>query len=71
MKNDGRLRKNWLKGAQGDALHAVLCGCGQNLRLILKKLRLFYALIAWLGIASRGALQCKITSPDGMAVCAG
>ncbi|KAF0813218.1 hypothetical protein IGB42_02146 [Andreprevotia sp. IGB-42] len=45
MKNDGRLRRNWLKGAEGDAFHALLCGCGHNLRLILKKLRLLCALI--------------------------
>ncbi|MDN7675993.1 IS5/IS1182 family transposase, partial [Burkholderia oklahomensis] len=29
----------------GDALNAVLCGAGHNLRMILRKLRLFYALI--------------------------
>ena len=29
MKNEGRLRRNWLKGTQGDAFHALLCGCGQ------------------------------------------
>ena len=45
MKNDGRLRKNWLKGTEGDAFHAILCGCGHNLRMILRKLRLLFALI--------------------------
>ena len=40
MKMDGRLGRNPLKGALGDALHAVLCGAGHNLRLILAKLRL-------------------------------
>jgi transposase, IS5 family len=44
MKNDGRLRRNWLKGTQGDAFHALLCGCGHNLRMILRKLRLLLAL---------------------------
>jgi len=29
----------------GDAIHAVLCGAGHNLRMIVCKLRLFYALI--------------------------
>jgi IS5 family transposase len=43
MKSDGRLDRNWLKGAIGDALHAVLCGAGHNLRMIMRKLRLFYA----------------------------
>ncbi|KVN07129.1 MULTISPECIES: IS5 family transposase [unclassified Burkholderia] len=45
MKADGKLDRNWLKGALGDAIHAVLCGAGHNLRMILRKLRLFYALI--------------------------
>jgi IS5 family transposase len=45
MKNDGRLRINWLKGTAGDAFHAILCGCGHNLRMILRKLRLLLALI--------------------------
>ena len=44
MKNDGRLRRNWLKGSMGDALHAVLCGAGHNLRMILKAIRLYCAL---------------------------
>ena len=42
MKSDGRLRRNWLKGALGDALHAMLCGAGHNLRMILRALQLFY-----------------------------
>lgn len=45
MKADGKLDRNWLKGALGDAMHAVLCGAGHNLRMILRRLRLFYALV--------------------------
>ena len=45
MKMDGKLDRNWLKGALGDAMHAVLCGAGYNLRMILRKLRFFYALM--------------------------
>jgi IS5 family transposase len=45
MKSDGRLGRNPLKGALGDALHAVLCGAGHNLRLLIRKLRLLCALI--------------------------
>lgn len=49
MKTDGRLGRNWLKGALGDALHAVLCGAGHNVRLLLRALRLFcFQPIAWL-----------------------
>lgn len=40
MKMDGRLGRNPLKGALGDALHAVMCGAGHNLRLILAMMRL-------------------------------
>ena len=38
MKTEGRLVRCPLKGALGDALHAVLCGAGHNIRLMLKKL---------------------------------
>lgn len=49
MKNDGRLRRNWFKGTDGDAFNALLCGCGDNLRMILRKLRLFFAfIVAWM-----------------------
>ena len=43
MKMDGRLGRNPLKGALGDALHAVMCGAGHNLRLIRAALRLYCA----------------------------
>jgi IS5 family transposase len=38
MKTDGRLARCFLKGAPGDALFAVLCGCGHNIRKILAHL---------------------------------
>lgn len=43
MKSDGRLGRNFLKGAEGDAMNALLCGAGHNLRKILRKLALFWA----------------------------
>jgi transposase, IS5 family len=49
MKSDGRLDRHWLRGAEGDALHALLCGAGHNLRMLLRYLRvLCWALLAWL-----------------------
>ena len=39
MKTDGRLSRCGLKGTLGDALFAVLCGCGHNIRKILAHLR--------------------------------
>ena len=41
MKNDGLMDRNYLKGSQGDAINVILCGAGQNLRLILRHLRIF------------------------------
>ena len=43
LKSDGRLARNFLKGVQGDAVNALLCGAGHNMRKILKKLRLLCA----------------------------
>jgi len=49
MKTDGLLDRNWLRGADGDALHALMCGAGHNLRMLLRYLRvLCLALFAWL-----------------------
>ena len=39
MKTDGRLSRCFLKGTLGDAIFAVLCGCGHNLRKILAHLK--------------------------------
>ncbi|KKB63744.1 transposase [Robbsia andropogonis] len=50
MKSDGKLDWNWFKGALGDAIHAVMCGTGHNLRMILRKPRCFCILLlalAW------------------------
>ena len=62
MKTDGRLGRNPLKGALGDALHAVMCGAGHNIRLLLKKLRLLCAQIlaeleAWLAATADHAIS--------------
>ena len=46
QKSDGKLDRNFLKGSQGDAMNALLCGAGHNLRKILAKLRL--CLLAWI-----------------------
>jgi len=42
MKNDGLLGRNYLKGELGDAMHAILCGAGHNIRMILRRLRIFW-----------------------------
>ena len=45
MKTDGRLSRSPLKGTLGDALFAVLCGCGHSIRKILAYLRALLAII--------------------------
>lgn len=59
MKMDGRLGRNPLKGALGDALHAVLCGAGHNLRLLIGKLRLLCAQIREILLVLMDALGRK------------
>jgi IS5 family transposase len=36
LKSDNRMDRCWLQGATGDALHAVLCAAGYNLRWLLR-----------------------------------
>ena len=60
MKSDGLLARNWLKGEKGDAVHALLCGAGHNLRMILAYLRAFLLrlmtlLVLIFGITTPGA----------------
>ena len=57
MKEDGRLGRNHLLGAAGDAMNALLVAAGHNLRLILNWLRLF---VAWL----MAALISSFAQPD-------
>ena len=36
LKSDNRMDRCWLRGQLGDALHAVLCATGYNLRWLLR-----------------------------------
>jgi IS5 family transposase len=58
MKNDGLMHRNYLKGTQGDAINVILCGAGQNLRLILRHLRIY-----WLKIRQAFILSQLLSSP--------
>jgi len=61
MKLDGKLARNHLKGAVGDAIHALLCAAGHNLRLILRHLarllRALFQLLAALDPERHAALK--------------
>jgi IS5 family transposase len=66
MKTDGLLGRNWLKGGDGDAIHAVLCGAGHNIRLILAHLRvLVLALIGLLGLQAAARMLLCSPAPHG------
>jgi IS5 family transposase len=67
MKNDGRLGRNFLKGAQGDVMNALLCGAGHNLRKILRRLALLRAQILEC-LQHHGRQQNAVNPPLLMAV---
>ncbi|MCP4210915.1 MAG: IS5 family transposase [Halieaceae bacterium] len=49
LKDDGHLERNHLKGAEGDAINAILTAAGHNLRLLAKWLRLLFVFfLIWL-----------------------
>lgn len=55
LKSDHRMNRCHLKGAQGDAIHAVLCAAGYNLRWLLRMIRkkgigFYFGLIRRLGL---------------------
>lgn len=59
LKADHRMDKCWLQGQLGDALHAVLCAAGFNLRWLMRAVArlglravfLCVLLVAWVGLA--------------------
>ena len=61
MKSDGRLSRCPLKGTFGDAMFAVLCGDGQNMRKILAYIR---ALIIAITAVALAAVIPEIDQPN-------
>jgi transposase, IS5 family len=61
MKSDGRLSRCPLKGTVGDAIFAVFCGWGHNIR---KKLAHKRALITMLLAVLLGAIRVEIYQPN-------
>lgn len=57
MKADGMLGRNFLKGMKGDAMNALLCGAGHNIRKILARIR---ALLCLLSGEARAAVQAML-----------
>ena len=48
MKNDGKLRRCFLKGELGDAMNVILCAAGQNIRKLLRWLALPVMLVLFM-----------------------
>ena len=63
-KTDGRLARCALKGTLGEALHAVLCGCGHNIRLILAHLRALVAAIVSVILRAIAATTDRARAPE-------
>jgi IS5 family transposase len=67
LKADHRMDRCWLKGSEADALHAVLCAAGFNIRWLLRAIvrlglaGLFFALtlLAFIGHRSNVALAIR------------
>lgn len=61
-KADHRMDRCWLKGGEGDALHAVLCAAGFNLRWLLRaiaKMGLMALLLAMNAVAMSVAAMLR------------
>lgn len=73
VKQDHPMDRCWLKGSEGDALHAVLCAAGFNLRWLLRAIArkgLFVALVfmRWLAsviLALRAPTPNLLPAPAG------
>jgi IS5 family transposase len=61
LKQDNGMQRCWLKGSEGDALHAVLCAAGFNIRWLLRAIValglgvVFLRLLGW----GRGVRQAR------------
>ena len=71
LKSDNRMNRCHLKGLEGDAIHAVLCAAGYNIRWLLRMIRkkglgLYLALIKTLGLGGLLAEVREIIQGEAM-----
>ena len=72
LKSDNRMNRCWLKGAIGDALHALSCAVGYNLRWLmravlrlgLKGFLLAFVLVQWVRTVAPWAARCAGYTPQ-------
>ena len=60
VKDDCGMRRNRLKGADGDAIHAVACAAGYNLRWLLRWIMAFWAVFYALWLSRNGTDMAEI-----------
>ncbi|RWR25505.1 IS5 family transposase [Sinirhodobacter populi] len=63
MKSDGRLARCPLKGRIGDAIFAVLCACGHNIRKIIAHIRALWALVFRFILPITGGVDRPLRTP--------
>ncbi|WP_323073753.1 IS5 family transposase [Mycetohabitans endofungorum] len=68
VKQDHGMRRCWLKGVTGDAVHAVLCSTGYNLRWLLRAITRLgikpaFFVLGWLRSLWRCAATCPVSLP--------
>ena len=66
MKVDGLMARNWLKGTAGDAMPAIPCAAGQNLRQLLRAIAAFFVSIR--GSSSNGSSRCDRCCVNQLAI---
>ena len=57
LKDDGHLERNHLAGPEGDAINAILCAAGHNMRLLARWLRLLLAILITIMFGHVGKYQ--------------
>ncbi len=71
LKSDNRMQRCWLQGATGDALHALCCALGYNLRWLMRAvvrlglkglLLCLFGLAYWARIAARRPPQIRTST---------
>jgi IS5 family transposase len=60
LKSDHRMDRCWLKGQLGDALHAVLCAAGYNLRWLMRAMVRLRAKAAFLRLWSAAVMALLV-----------
>ena len=58
IKNEHRMTRNYIAHTHGDAINPILAAAGYNFHLLLKWIRLLWAIFLW---ACYPSVQCKLT----------